>query len=347
MATQGYQTEAQRIGKYKGQILGHAMPQEVAGRFGVKKEIPKNSGDTVVFRRWLPHGATTSAPNIWNVDPAKHTIQDGVTPVADTIKPQDIQATLQEYGVVYRYTNRAADLYEDDVPAEIIQLAGERMGLVLELVRLGVLRACTNAFYPGGVNSRGSVASKITPTVLRKVARSQNSNLARRITKVLDASPKFNTYPIEAAYVVLCHSDCEADLRTELPGFKHVSEYGQRQALHVGPQLLLEAWGPDTPARPRRSIDWAALGAWAQARWQQPLTVADLAKQVFLSPTQFATRCRSETGHSAMQWLRGQRLAHAQQLRAAGLGVTETAQRCGYRSPSALTAALRRDFQRP
>ena len=41
-----------------------------------------------------------------------------------------------------------------------------------------------------------------------------------------------NTYPIEAAYVVLCHSDCEADLRTELPGFKHVSEYGQRQAVH-------------------------------------------------------------------------------------------------------------------
>ena len=79
----------------------------------------------------------------------------------------------------------------------------------------------------------------------------------------------------------------------------------------------------------------------------EPLTVADLAKQVFLSPTQFAARCRSETGHSAMQWLRGQRLAHAQQLRAAGLGVAETAQRCGYRSPSALTAALRRDFQRP
>jgi len=262
MANQGYQTEAQRIGKYKGQILGHAMPQEVAGRFGVKKEIPKNSGDTVVFRRWLPHGATTSAPNIWNVDPAKHTIQEGVTPVADTIKPQDIQATLQEYGVVYRYTNRTADLYEDDVPAEIIQLAGERMGLVLELVRLGVLRACTNAFYPGGVSSRGSVASKVTPTVLRKVARSQNSNLARRITKVLDASPKFNTYPIEAAYVVLCHSDCEADLRTELPGFKHVSEYGQRQALH---ENELGSWEQFrficTPHMPTYLAAGAAVGA--------------------------------------------------------------------------------------
>ena len=64
-----------------------------------------------------------------------------MTPTAETIKPQDIQATLQEIGVVYRYTNRVADLYEDDVPAEIIQLTGRRMGLVRELMRLGVLRA--------------------------------------------------------------------------------------------------------------------------------------------------------------------------------------------------------------
>lgn len=232
MANQAYNTSAQRIGKYKGQILAHAMPVEVTGRFGVKRNIPKNNGDTVTFRRWLPHGATTSTPNTWSVDPAKHTIQEGVTPVADTVKPQDIQATLQEYGVVYRYTNRVADLYEDDVPSEIIQLAGERMGLVVELVRLGQLRACTNVFYPGGVGSRSAVVSKITPSLLRKIARSLNSNLARKITNVLDASPSVNTYPIEAAYIVLCHSDVEADLRTELPGFKHVSEYGQRKAVH-------------------------------------------------------------------------------------------------------------------
>lgn len=262
MATQGYNTEAQRIGKYKGQILAHAVPQEVAGRFGVKKEIPKNSGDTVIFRRWLPTGATTSSPNIWDVNPAQHTIQEGVTPTADTVKPQDIQATLQEYGVVYRYTNRVADFYEDDVPSEIIQLAGERMGLVLELVRLGVLRACTNAFYAGGVASRSLVNSKISPNLLRKVARSQNVNLARRITKVLDASPKVNTYPIEAAYVVLCHSDCEADLRTELPGFKHVSEYGQRQAIH---ENELGSWEQYrficTPHMPVYLAAGAAVGA--------------------------------------------------------------------------------------
>ncbi len=119
---------------------------------------------------------------------------------------------------------------------------------------------------------------------------------------------------------------------------------GQPLARYYGPGLLLEAWGAAPAQRPRRRIDWAALGGWAQARWQQPLTVPDLAQQVFLSPTQFAARCREETGQSAMQWLRSQRLAHAQALRAGGLSVAETARRSGYRSPSALTAALRREF---
>ena len=117
----------------------------------------------------------------------------------------------------------------------------------------------------------------------------------------------------------------------------------QPHALHHGPLLLLEAWGVAGATRSRRRIDWPALSAWARARWHQPLDVARMAAQAHLSPTQFAARCRQETGQSAMQWLRSQRLAHARALRLDGLGVAEAARRTGYRSPSALTAALRRD----
>jgi AraC-like DNA-binding protein len=85
-----------------------------------------------------------------------------------------------------------------------------------------------------------------------------------------------------------------------------------------------------------------ALADWAQARWRAPLGVAELAAVACLSPSQFAQRCRDEQGTSPMGWLRAQRLSHARQLRLAGLGVAETARRTGYRSPSALTAALRR-----
>ena len=43
-----------------------------------------------------------------------------------------------------------------------------------------------------------------------------------------------------------------------------------------------------------------------------------------------------------MAWLRELRLAEARQFRSQGLPVAEVARRTGYHSPSALTAALRK-----
>lgn len=110
-----------------------------------------------------------------------------------------------------------------------------------------------------------------------------------------------------------------------------------------GPALLLEAWRPLSPARrPRRRVDWAALGLWVQTRLDQPVTVAELAQRVHLGTSQFALRCHEAQGMGPLEWLRLQRLTRARQLRDAGLAVKDVARRTGYRSPSALTAALRR-----
>ncbi|MDR7097356.1 AraC family transcriptional regulator [Hydrogenophaga laconesensis] len=123
---------------------------------------------------------------------------------------------------------------------------------------------------------------------------------------------------------------------------------GLPRARRLGASLLLEAWvqqarSAGTPERHQRTIDWAALSRWLQPRWQLPLTVADLAGTVHLSTSQFTARCRAEQGDSPMQWLRRQRLAQARAWRAEGVSVADTAHRVGYRSPSALTAALRRE----
>lgn len=141
------------------------------------------------------------------------------------------------------------------------------------------------------------------------------------------------------------------------PGVQPLARYlaaavsaGLPRARQFGATLLLETWlqhnsAVATPPLERhcRPIDWAALIVWLQPRWQTPLTVADLAAQVHLSPSQFTARCQAEQGDSPMQWLRRQRLAQARAWRAGGLSVADTARRIGYRSPSALTAALRRE----
>ena len=126
-------------------------------------------------------------------------------------------------------------------------------------------------------------------------------------------------------------------------------QVGRSLAQIHGPALLLEAWlggsRPQVarfPAARRRSIDWPALQHWAAQQGHRELTVADLAAQVHLSPRQFAARCRDEQGTGPMAWLRSHRLAQARLLRGTGMPVAEVARRTGYRSPSAMTAALRR-----
>lgn len=234
MAGNNYDTQAQRIGRFKGRILKHAIPQEVIGRVGasVKEKIPKNNSNTVIFRRWLPKGATTSTPNTWNVDPATHQLTEGETPQGENIIAQDIQATLVEYGVLYRFSNRTSDMYEDDVPVAMKRLTGERMGLLLEMIRYGVLKAGTNVYRAGGVASRSLINALIGSGLMRNVARGLSNNLAMKITNVLSASPNIGTQPIEAAFVAVCHTDLEADIRAQLSGFVHVSEYGTRKPIH-------------------------------------------------------------------------------------------------------------------
>jgi N4-gp56 family major capsid protein len=234
MAGNNYATQAQRIGRYKGEILKHAIPQEVLGRVGAssKKRIPKNVGDTIIFRRWLPKGSTASNPNVWLVDPAAHSLVEGESPNADQIIAQDITVTLQEYGVLYRFSNRVADLYEDDIPPEMKRLTGERMGLLLEMIRYGVLKAGTNVYRSGNVASRSLVNGLVSPNLMRNVARGLSINRATKITRILSASPGIGTQPVEAAFIAVCSTDLEADFRSQLSGFIHVSEYGSRTAIH-------------------------------------------------------------------------------------------------------------------
>lgn len=234
MSGNNYATMAQRIGRWKGEILKHAVPQEVLGRVGasVKKRIPRNVGDTVIFRRWLPKGATANNPNIWLVNPTEHALVEGETPNADQIVAQDITATLQEYGVLYRFSNRVVDLYEDDIPPEMKRLTGERMGLLMEMIRYGVLKAGTNVYRAGNVASRSLVNGLVSANLLRNVARGLSANRAMKISRILRASADIGTQPVEAAFVAVSSTDLEADYRSQLAGFIHKSEYGTMSAMH-------------------------------------------------------------------------------------------------------------------
>lgn len=235
MAVHSYDTATPRIGKLKGAILKHAVPREVLGITGTQHKMPQNMSDTIVFRRWLPKGGSTSAPlatniNRWSVTAEEHLTQEGVTPEAETLGPQDIPVVLNQYSCLYMYTDKTAILYEDNVPDAMKKQTGQRMGLVREMIRYGALKGNTNKFYAGGT-SRATVDETIGLNLLRKITRSLMANRADLITTILSASPNYATKPVEAGFLVFCHSDMEHDIR-EIPGFTPCAEYGSRQPVH-------------------------------------------------------------------------------------------------------------------
>lgn len=234
MAIQAFNSQPARVNKLKGEILAHAMPVEVLGITGMQKQQPKNSGDNVTFRRWLPRGGVdnkwVTGANV-NTYASDHLTTEGVTPSAETLTAVDVTATLQQYSCLYAITDRTADLYEDDVPAEMKKQTGERVGLLREMVRYGALKGMTNVFYGGTGNSPSTVNGTVSIRMLRKITRTLKANHAKMVTSILSSSPYFGAKAVEAGYLVFCSTDMEPAIR-DLPGFKHVSDYGQRKPIH-------------------------------------------------------------------------------------------------------------------
>lgn len=242
-------TQAARIGKFKGEILARAIPCEVLQLAAVQKDMPKNVSDTIVYRRWVPYDATIVNPNILipngstveteatnRVDTrvTAHILAEGVTPSPESIVAQDITVVLKQFACLYSFTDKVADLYEDDIADALKTQVAERMVLIRELELYSKVRANTNRFYGGTGTSLATVDGKLNAKMLRKIARSLMANHAKKPTSILAPSANIGTRPIEAAFLVFCSCDLDADLRdpVNFPGYTPVAAYGSRKPMH-------------------------------------------------------------------------------------------------------------------
>jgi N4-gp56 family major capsid protein len=220
-------------------MLEHAQPITVLGDFGTQREMPQNSTDTLVFRRTLPFGASTVGTTIEgsaryqgtpDITASNFVLAEGVTPNSNTISFQDVSVQLQQYGVLFKYSSKTEQLYEDDIPGEMVKLTGETLAEVMEMVRYGVLKAGSTVIYANG-SSRSAINTAISLNAIRKAARTLESNRCRRVTSRLAPGVNFGTRAVQPAYVVFCHTDAVSDIRN-LPGFTRVEEYGSFKPIH-------------------------------------------------------------------------------------------------------------------
>ena len=191
MTVQAYGLSPGRVNEILGETLAYAEPTMVLALGCEMKQIPKNKGDNVSYRRIIPTGgATTNANTInrWSVTSAAHLLQEGVTPDAETLTDQYVNVQINQYGAIYGWTNKTADLHEDDIPKDMSRIMGKRMGLVQEMIRYGVMKACTNVYYAGGT-TRATTDEAISLAILRRAARGPPRRRLDGAAAPVDAHP--------------------------------------------------------------------------------------------------------------------------------------------------------------
>lgn len=209
---------SQRTNVYaERQMLAHAMPVMVLEKVAKNVRMPKNKSTTIKFRRPVVFTAATTP------------LVEGVTPTTTAFSYEDTSATLKQYGQVVGITDVIEDTHEDPVLQDATMQAGENIGRTMEALMYGVAKAGTNVFYANGA-ARATVNTAISLNKVRSVVRALKAQKAKKITRILAPSPNYETRAIEAAYVAICHTDLEADIRG-LAGFVPVAEYGSRQPI--------------------------------------------------------------------------------------------------------------------
>ena len=210
-------------GYWSKELLKRAMPLLILMKLGQSKPLPKNSTDTIKFRGYM------------HLDNKAKPLMEGVTPAASKPTYRDVVARIIQYGDWVELTDVIADTHEDPLISEFSDILGEQAAIMLERVTAGILLAGTNVHFSGktgGVpaTARAGVNEPITLELQRRVTRGLKRQNARNITSVVASSPNYGTSAIAPAYIAVCHTDCESDIR-DMPGFVPVEKYGSYKPL--------------------------------------------------------------------------------------------------------------------
>lgn len=200
---------------YDKNLLRYTKPHLVHDQFGQTRNIPKNGGKRIEFRRFeqLPKALTP--------------LTEGVTPEGQTMTVTKQEAEVKQYGGFVSLSDQISMTAIDNVVVEATTAIGNQAGSTLDTISREALNAGTNVQYAEGqVSSRSELTAEMKLTV-------KAIKMAVRALKVQ------NTAKINGHYVAIIHPDCAYDI-TEDPRFIEVVKYKNPERIFNGEIGTLE-----------------------------------------------------------------------------------------------------------
>lgn len=208
---------------YNRVLLKAARPLLVYLRWGQVRDIPRNSSQTIKFRRYGLLAVNTVA------------LSEGVTPSGTVLSVTDITATPLQYGDYVTLTDYLQFTTLDPLLTETADLLGQQAGNSLDQIARDVLIAGSTVQYASSATTTNTVTASMTLTrdEVREAVRTLQNNDAKKLTRMVNPSTGFNTSPINAAYIGIIGPSTLYDLKNE-SGFIPVEEYGSQAGVMEG-----------------------------------------------------------------------------------------------------------------
>ena len=202
-------------GWYARRLLEHAMPVIVLEKFAKVKKLPRNNTRVVEFRRSVAF------------DDATTPLQEGIQPEGSQFAYEDVSVEMQQFGDWSGISDHIDDFSKDDVLGDIVERQGEQIASTREALTWDVVRAGMSVRYANGAASRLTMTetSLYNAAEARKAVVRLQSKKAKKVSRILGSGMGYETYPTEAAYVGITHTDLGPELRDLHTGVSGAASY--------------------------------------------------------------------------------------------------------------------------
>lgn len=194
---------------YDNVLLKNAEPELIHDQWAQTRNIPRNGGKKIEFRRYdaLPKATTP--------------LTEGVTPSGKTLKVTAIEAEVKQYGDYVELSDMLILTAIDNNIVEASELIGSQAGRTLDTVSREYMAAGTNVQYAEGqVESRTEITADMKLTV-------------KAVKMAVRALKSQNAKPVDGYYWGIIHPDCSFDLTSD-ERFTEVVKYKNPERIYKG-----------------------------------------------------------------------------------------------------------------
>lgn len=207
---------------YDRNLLENAKTQLVHAKYGQKRNIPKNNGKRVEFRRWTlfdPMAVLNPSGGVYMG------LTEGVTPEGLDLRQTHIEAEVKQYGAYVEVSDLLKRSSFDDVAEGSTDLLGEQMGVAIEWVTRAAMNAGTNVQYANAKAGRSALAATdiLTTLEVRKAVRTLKNNKAKM----------FSGNGRKPHFICICSPSATFDLQSD-PMWQDVSKYSNAEQVYSG-----------------------------------------------------------------------------------------------------------------